>query len=94
MKLPFTNQSPKELLLNYGRFSAYVVAFVVLLWILNFAYQNIYLTVIVPEPVDETEIIARRQKVNLELFEMINEKLEARKNPQERDDESMNNPFD
>ena len=40
-------------------------------WLLFFAYQNLYSSIIAPGEIDKSEIIAKRQKVNIELFNSI-----------------------
>lgn len=59
-------------LVIYGIFAGYLVA------IGYFVYVNIYQTVISPKPIDPGEIIAKRQKVKLDLFQKITDEIQKK----------------
>jgi len=48
---------------------------ITLLWLIYFTYQNLYPTIFNPQEIDKNEIIARKQKVNIELFNEINQEI-------------------
>lgn len=58
-----------------------------------FGYQNIYLTIIEPKQIASNEIIAKRQKVNVQLFNQITASIETKKNTNTNSLSTLNNPF-
>lgn len=58
-----------------------------------FLYANVYQTLISPAEIDKNEIIAKKQKVNLDLFTTISNTSRAKKEiPTEKID-GIANPF-
>lgn len=58
-----------------------------------FLYTNVYQTLISPTEIDKSEIIAKKQKVNLDLFTDINDKIKAKKSISEEQIGRITNPF-
>ena len=48
-----------------------LIVIVVLVWLLQFSYQNVYQVSIVPRPINESDIIAKRQKVDVDLVNSV-----------------------
>ncbi len=54
------------------------IALIVLLWLGTVIYQNVYQTTISPEPIDQSEIIARRKKIQTSQFETALERIKIK----------------
>jgi cell division protein FtsL len=48
-------------------------------WMVYFIFTSIYRTTINPPEINKNEIVAKKQKVNLDLFTAINEKIKQKK---------------
>ncbi len=57
----------------------YGIGIITLIWLAFFSYSHVYTSVISPKIIDQSEIIAKRQKVNIKLFNEITAELEAKK---------------
>lgn len=51
----------------------------VIIWLSNFTYQNVVKTVVLDTEIDETQIVARKQKINVSLFEKITTEINSKK---------------
>ncbi len=71
----------------------YVFGFMVMLWLGYFSYANLYQTAINPPSIDQAEIIARRQKVNVELFTSMQEHIAAKQSIDPYAFADIDNPF-
>lgn len=79
---------------RYAHLVIYAVIVLVMAWLLYFTYQHLYTSVIQPKEIDPSEIIAKRQKVNLELFNEINQKIKQKKEFSHDSPRNVKNPFD
>jgi len=70
-----------------------IIIFFVFVWLIYFIYQNLYQTIINPEEIKSEEIIAKEEKINLQLFDDITKKLENKKQPSQTDYNKLTNPF-
>ncbi|MBI5038091.1 MAG: hypothetical protein HZC01_05315 [Candidatus Kerfeldbacteria bacterium] len=71
------------------------VVLILLIILAQFIYTNVYLSVINPEPIDQTEIIARRKKVNTTEFETALNQIQQKQTPTDgRVFKEIANPFD
>jgi len=71
----------------------YFSIFIIIIWLGYFEYQYLYSTVIAPKEIDQSEIIAKKQKVDLELFNAINEKITDKKSVSDEILQEIKNPF-
>lgn len=63
-------------------------------WLLFFAYQNLYSSIIAPGEIDKSEIIAKQQKVNIKLFNAITAAISEKTAKTTTGINSIQNPFD
>jgi len=94
MKISFSKKSLPKLLKQRLGLIIYISIFLVIIWLGYFTYQNLYLTVIAPKEIDQSEIIAKKQKVNLELFNTINQKIVNKKDISSEALLEIKNPFE
>lgn len=69
----------------------YTILLIIFAVTLYFTYANVYKTAITPNQIENSEIIAKKQKVNITLFKEIQKKID------EKNDQSLNNiqyPFE
>ena len=66
---------------------------VLILFLLYFCYVNIYKTLIKPDEIKSSEIIAKKQKINLELFSEIRANIEKKENLAKNAFRVIKNPF-
>ncbi|MCH7492540.1 hypothetical protein IID19_03005 [Patescibacteria group bacterium] len=57
-----------------------IISSIILIGLAYFTYNNLYQSVLVPRDIEPSEIVARKQKVNLELFEMVNLRIDKKLN--------------
>ncbi|XOU94797.1 MAG: hypothetical protein ACNFW9_01890 [Candidatus Kerfeldbacteria bacterium] len=79
MKNIFSNIDTKKLTTKYLGSIIYSIIVIIFAIVGYFTYQNLYLTSISPKPIDENDIIAKKQKVNLILFEKITTNISEKK---------------
>lgn len=93
MKLKFKPTSIPKFLYHHLAIVLVVVIIVVINWLAFFTYSNLYTTVISPREIKDTEIVSRKQKVDLELFNTINERINNKKEVSSRALLNIKNPF-
>jgi len=93
MKLKFKLTSIPKFLYHHLALVLVVVIIVVISWLAYFSYSNLYTTVISPREIKDTEIVSRRQKVDLELFNTINERINEKKEVSNKTLLDIKNPF-
>lgn len=93
MKINFSKNKLIKILKDRFGFIVYFIIFVIAAWLCYFSYQNIYLVVISPKDIKQNEIIAKKQKVNIELFNIINEKISDKKGVLNETSLEIKNPF-
>jgi len=71
MKVSLSTPSIVTILKHNLKFILYACFILLAAWLLFFAYQNLYSSIIAPGEIDKSEIIAKQQKVNIELFNSI-----------------------
>lgn len=76
--------------LNWVFVSLWVI---VIAWLVYFTYQNYYLTIYLPKAIPDNEIIAKKQKVNINLFNQINDKIKLRNSVNSANQDNFKNPF-
>ena len=92
MKKILNKISFKELTNKYLGLVIYLIIASILGFVGYFTYQNVYITSISPKPLDSNDIIAKKQKVNLFLFDKITNNIEGKKSPNEI--LNISNPFE
>ncbi len=72
-----------------------VLTFSILLiiWFGYFCYVNIYSTIISPKEIPSTEITAKKQQVNIELFNQINTSIKTKQELKADVLRNLRNPF-
>jgi len=70
-----------------------VIIFFVFVWLIYFIFQNLYQTIINPKEIKSEEVIAKEEKINLQLFDDVTKKLENKKQPSQTDYNKLTNPF-
>ena len=89
MKFEFSIKSFSVKISNYlGQIINFFVLLIIV-YIGFFLYQNLYTTVINPKPIDKNEVIAKKQKVNINLFNSINSKIINKQTPKTSDLDSL-----
>lgn len=68
----------KKFVNNYLKLILYSFFVLVLLFTLYFTYTNVYKTVISANEIKESEIIAKKQKVDVNLFKEIETKIKSK----------------
>jgi len=68
----------KRIFTKYVNLISYSVMIIILAIVGYFVYVNVYKTAIAPDPIAESEIIAKKQKVNVGQFKAIEEKIETK----------------
>ena len=78
------------------RYSLIVTVLIVVISaaLVYYAYTAIYQVAIAPKEINSSEIIAKKQKVNLSLFNDINNKINAKKEVSDAQINTAKNPFD
>lgn len=83
---------PKTIIKNiYG--AIIIIILIIFIWLIYFIYQNLYQTIINPKPIKSEEIMARQEKINIQLFEEVTKKLEEKRQPGKENISTLNNPF-
>ena len=82
----------KKITSKYLGIIIYAIITIIFCVVGYFTYQNVYLTSISPKPIDENEIIAKKQKVNLILFEKITNNIAVKKSTSTTT--NITNPFE
>ena len=75
MKIQLSTSSIATTVKHNLKFVLYTFFVLLAAWLLFFAYQNLYSLIIAPGEIDKSEIIAKRQKVNIELFNSITDNI-------------------
>ena len=70
-----------------------IISVIILLWLAFFTYNNLYQSVLVPREIESSEIVARKQKVNLDLFETVKVQINKKLN-RDIEIQEISNPFD
>jgi len=70
-----------------------ILSILLIIWFGYFCYINIYSTIISPKEIPSTEITAKKQKVNLELFTQINTSIKTKKELTVDVLRNLRNPF-
>ena len=94
MKMGFSKKTFLKILKDRVGFILYLVIFIIIAWVCYFTYQNIYLVVISPKDINQNEIIAKKQKVDLELFNTISHKINDKKDASDKKLQEIKNPFE
>lgn len=92
MKKILPNIDIKKTLSKYLVFIIYGIITIIFTAVGFFTYQNVYITSIVTKPIDENDIIAKKQKVNLILFEKITTGITEKKD--QNNATKVENPFE
>jgi|GEM_PF-3079149 len=93
MKISFNADKIKKILLDHLNGIVYIFILLSILGFLYFFYTQIYSTVINPKEIDKNAIIAKKQKVNLELFGQVIDKIQKKSTPIVPASEQNKDPF-
>jgi len=94
MKIIFSTSSISTVVKHNLKFILYACYVLLAAWLLFFAYQNLYSSIIAPEKIDKSEIIAKRQKVNIELFNLITANINEKATNSAQAINTIPDPFD
>ncbi len=75
MKLNFSSNAILNVFLKYLRIFLYIINIIILIFLAFIFYTNVYQNIIVPKDINESEIISKKQTINIDLFETINDNI-------------------
>lgn len=93
MKLTFNFNPIKKRLLEHINTIIYVFIILSITGFLYFFYSQVYITIINPKEIDKNAIIAKKQKVNLDLFNKVIGKIQTKITPLTIDQSQKKDPF-
>ncbi len=94
MKISFSTSSIATIVRHNLKFIIYACFVLLAAWLLFFGYQNLYSSIIAPEEIDKSEIVAKRQKVNIELFNLITANISKKTTSTTEAITAIPDPFD
>lgn len=94
MEFKISLKSLQQTLRHRARLIIYLVILLIISWLVYFTYQNLYSSVIYPKEIDKSEIIAKKRKVNIKLFNEINDTMTKKKEVSEETLRGIDNPFE
>ena len=93
MNIDQLSKKLKKIITEYLKLLVYVFTLLIMIWLTYFVYNNAYTNVISQKEIDKNEIIAKKQKVNITLFNAINNEIIAKKQLTFTFNQELQNPF-
>ena len=93
MKSPVSLKDALNLIHPRINIIVYTLIIVIFCLLLFFIYQNLYLTLVAPQDIGQSEITAKRQKVNTELLNAITEEISLKKDASVQELLIIDDPF-
>ncbi|MDP2683974.1 MAG: hypothetical protein Q8P20_02850 [bacterium] len=90
MKINVDFDKYKEIIKKYIFYVVYIILVIIFGLTSYFTYLKVYKIAIAPDKIQESEIIAKKQKVNIELFNEIQNEI-VQKN--DKSIKNIKNPF-
>lgn len=93
MKISFNFGLFKKKLFDHINIIVYVLIIAVISGFLYFFYTQIYSVIINPKEIDKNVIIAKKQKVNLDLFGKVIDRIQKKIKQESMESEQNKDPF-
>jgi hypothetical protein len=93
MKISFNLTPLKKRIFDHFNVIVYFLILIFISGFLFFFYSQIYSTIVNPKEIDKNAIIAKKQKVNLELFNKVIDKIQQKNTPITAESKQNKDPF-
>ena len=78
---------------NNLKLIVYLISLIIIAWFAYYNYNTLYSNIIAQKEIDKSEIIAKKQKVNIDLLNKINTNIIEKKESLEQYNQEILSPF-